>query len=125
MTAASGAAGKALLYVGRILTGWSVGASSMLVPIYVAECSPQHVRGRLVGLYEVGVQVSQFLQILRCIGPDCRAANDQFGVMWGFWVNYLVLKTQKGDVQWRLPIALQLLPAFVSSYHLSITKLLC
>ncbi len=56
MTAASGDAGVGLVYAGRVITGWSVGASSMLVPVYVAECSPPHVRGRLVGLYEVGVQ---------------------------------------------------------------------
>jgi MFS family permease len=56
MTAASGSAGVALVYLGRILTGWGVGASTMLVPVYVAECSPPHIRGRLVGLYEVGVQ---------------------------------------------------------------------
>lgn len=57
MTAASGSAAIGLMYAGRALTGWGVGASSMLVPVYVAECSPPHIRGRLVGLYEVGVQL--------------------------------------------------------------------
>ena len=56
MTAAKGSAGVGLIYTGRVLTGWAVGASTMLVPVYVAECSPPHIRGRLVGLYEVGVQ---------------------------------------------------------------------
>ena len=56
MTAASGTAGVGLVYAGRVLTGWGVGASTMLVPIFVAESSPAHIRGRLVGLYEVGVQ---------------------------------------------------------------------
>jgi MFS family permease len=56
MTGASGTAGVGLVYTGRLLTGWAVGASSMITPIYVAECSPAHIRGRLIGLYEVGVQ---------------------------------------------------------------------
>lgn len=93
MTAASGEHGKALMYAGRVLTGWSVGASNTLVPVYVAECSPPHIRGRLVGLYEVGVQ---------------------FGTMCGFWIGYIVLKTTKGSAQWRIPVAVQLIPAGVS-----------
>lgn len=56
MTGATGPAGLGLMYAGRVLTGWGVGASTMLVPVYVAECSPAHIRGRLVGMYEVGVQ---------------------------------------------------------------------
>jgi MFS family permease len=56
MTGASGSAGEGLVYTGRVLTGWGVGASTMIVPVYVAECSPPHIRGRLVGMYEVGVQ---------------------------------------------------------------------
>jgi MFS family permease len=64
-----------------------------LVPVYVAECSPPHIRGRLVGLYEVGVQ---------------------FGTMVGFWIPYGVLKTLKGTPQWRIPFAIQLIPVVVS-----------
>jgi MFS family permease len=56
MTGAQGSAGVALMYTGRVFTGWAVGASSMITPVYVAECAPAHIRGRLVGLYEVGVQ---------------------------------------------------------------------
>jgi MFS family permease len=68
MTAASGSAGVGLVYAGRVLTGWGVGASTMLVPVYVAECSPPHVRGRLVGLYEVGVQFGTMV----CSGGSVR-----------------------------------------------------
>ncbi|WVR04206.1 hypothetical protein IAU60_001206 [Kwoniella sp. DSM 27419] len=90
MTGASGTAGVGLVYAGRVLTGWGVGASTMIVPVYVAECSPPHIRGRLVGLYEVGVQ---------------------FGTMVGFWIPYGVLKTLTGTGQWRIPFAIQLIPA--------------
>ncbi|KPM38459.1 hypothetical protein AK830_g8090 [Neonectria ditissima] len=36
------------LYAGRALTGWGVGASAMILPVYVSECSPALIRGRLV-----------------------------------------------------------------------------
>ncbi|RSH90435.1 hypothetical protein EHS25_001040 [Saitozyma podzolica] len=75
MTGASGSAGE---------------ASTMIVPVYVAECSPPHIRGRLVGMYEVGVQ---------------------FGTMIGFWIPYGILKTQTGTPQWRIPFAVQLIPS--------------
>ena len=44
-----------------------VGSASMLVPLYSAECAPPNIRGRLVGIYEIGVQV---------------------GTCLGFWINY-------------------------------------
>lgn len=49
MVAASGASALNMLYAGRVLTGWSIGATSLLVPVYIAEAAPPHIRGRLVG----------------------------------------------------------------------------
>lgn len=46
-----------MMYTGRALTGIGVGASSLIVPVYIAECSPHTIRGRLVGLFEVMLQV--------------------------------------------------------------------
>lgn len=90
----TGANGAGMVYAGRVLTGWGVGCSTMVVPVYVAECSPPHVRGRLVGLYEVGVQM---------------------GTMIGFWVPYGLLRSSSGSAQWRIPFGLQLIPAAVSA----------
>ncbi|KAI1338246.1 MFS quinate transporter QutD [Xylariaceae sp. FL0016] len=42
----------AMMYAGRVLTGLGVGASSMVVPIYIAEAAPPTIRGRLVGVFE-------------------------------------------------------------------------
>jgi MFS family permease len=107
MTAASGTSGIPLVYSGRVLTGWGVGASTMLVPVYVAECSPPHVRGRLVGLYEVGVQFGTMV----CLLLIWQEKSDRVQI--GFWISYGVLQTQKGTLQWRIPFAIQLIPAVV------------
>jgi MFS family permease len=49
--------GLAALYVGRVVAGLGVGAVSLTVPIYIAEISPPAIRGRLVGLYEMLLQI--------------------------------------------------------------------
>lgn len=58
--------GIAMLLAGRTINGLTVGSTSFLAPIYIAECAPPHIRGRLVGMYEVFVQT---------------------GTCFGFWVN--------------------------------------
>lgn len=59
--------GLALLYVGRVIAGLGIGIASNLTPIYIAEVAPTAIRGRLVGLYELGWQA---------------------GGLVGFWINY-------------------------------------
>ena len=72
-------------------TGLAVGASSLVIPQYISEWSPPAIRGRLIGIFEVVLQISQIV---------------------GFWVNYGVNQHLSGasDAQWRIPFALQLAP---------------
>ncbi|KAL4876863.1 general substrate transporter [Aspergillus karnatakaensis] len=81
-----------LMYLGRVLTGLGVGASSTLIPIYIAECSPALIRGRLVGIFEIMLQTA---------------------LVFGFWVSYGVERNISGSdaMQWRVPVAVQLIPA--------------
>jgi MFS family permease len=81
-----------LLYAGRVFTGWGVGSSAMILPIYVSECSPALIRGRLVGVFEIMLQVA---------------------LVFGFWVNYGVNQNipSTTDKQWHIPVAVQLIPA--------------
>ncbi|CAH0028134.1 unnamed protein product [Clonostachys rhizophaga] len=80
-----------LIYAGRALTGLAVGASSMIVPVYISESCPPAIRGRLIGIFEI------FLQTF---------------MIFGFWVNYGVNIHISGtsDSQWHIPFALQLIP---------------
>lgn len=81
-----------LLYAGRVFTGLGVGASAMILPIYVSECSPPVIRGRLVGVFEIMLQIA---------------------LVFGFWVNYGVNKniSPEGSKQWHVPVAVQFVPA--------------
>ncbi|CZR64390.1 related to monosaccharide transporter [Phialocephala subalpina] len=80
------------LYGGRVLTGLGVGASSVLVPIYIGECSPAPIRGRLIGIFEIMLQIA---------------------LVFGFWVNYGVNLniSSSTDKQWHIPVAVQLVPS--------------
>lgn len=57
MLGANGDRGLGLIYGGRVLAGIGVGGASNLTPIYISELAPPAIRGRLVGLYEMGWQV--------------------------------------------------------------------
>lgn len=69
MLAASRERGLACIYAGRVIAGLSIGAISNLIPIYISELSPPAIRGRLVGMWEVGWQC---------------------GGLVGFWINVSV-----------------------------------
>lgn len=91
MLGANGDRGLGLILGGRVLAGIGVGACSMTVPIYISELSPPAVRGRLVGIYELGWQI---------------------GGLVGFWINYGVNTTMEpSHSQWLIPFAVQLIPA--------------
>lgn len=77
---------------GRALTGLAIGASSTMIPIYISECSPALIRGRLVGIFEIMLQIA---------------------LVFGFWVNYGVSKNISpiADKQWHIPVAVQFIPA--------------
>ncbi|KAK6004315.1 hypothetical protein QM012_008177 [Aureobasidium pullulans] len=78
------------IYAGRVLAGVGVGGASMIVPIYISEISPPAVRGRLVGIYELGWQI---------------------GGLVGFWINYALSETMgPSRRQWQIPFAVQLIP---------------
>ena len=50
-----------LLMVGRTIVGLAVGVGEAVDPLYIAECSPAHVRGELVSWAEAGVALGVVL----------------------------------------------------------------
>lgn len=69
MLGANGERGLGLIYAGRVLAGLGVGAGSNFTPIYIAELAPPAIRGRLIGVYELGWQI---------------------GGLVGFWINVCI-----------------------------------
>ncbi|PSR73774.1 general substrate transporter, partial [Coniella lustricola] len=53
--------GLGILYAGRVLSGLGTGVASNIIPIYLSELAPPAIRGRLVGLYELGWQIGGVL----------------------------------------------------------------
>ncbi|KAI3231118.1 hypothetical protein DTO012A9_6475 [Penicillium roqueforti] len=88
---ANSARGLGILYAGRVLSGLGTGVASNIIPIYLSELAPPAIRGRLVGLYELGWQI---------------------GGMLGFWINYGVEQHMpEVHEQWIIPFAIQLVPS--------------
>jgi len=78
MLGANGERGLGLILGGRVLAGIGVGGASMVVPIYISEIAPPAVRGRLVGLYELGWQIGGlvgFVSLRPYIRLYCALAN--------------------------------------------------
>jgi MFS family permease len=92
MTAAMGKLN--MIYAGRAVAGLGIGASSMTVPVYIAEIAPPSVRGRLIGIFEIA---------------------SQGGGMLGFWINYACDRTidVEKKTQWIVPLAIQLIPGLL------------
>ncbi|WWC71589.1 uncharacterized protein I206_105547 [Kwoniella pini CBS 10737] len=79
------------IYVGRVLAGIGVGAMSAVAPPYVSENAPKELRGRITGLF-------QFILAS--------------GVMISYWIPYGVsVHIPSSTLQWRIPIAIQMVPA--------------
>lgn len=84
--------GLGWLLTGRVISGVGIGAVSNLAPMYVLEISAPTIRGRLVGMFEIAWQV---------------------GGIFGFFINYAVERNLSGNLQWKCPIAVQIIPAAV------------
>lgn len=81
----------AMLIVGRIINGFSVGICSAQVPVYISELSPPSKRGRLVG-------------------------SQQWAITWGIMIMFYIsygCSYIKGTAGFRLPWGLQMIPAIL------------
>ncbi|KAJ5815701.1 general substrate transporter [Penicillium riverlandense] len=88
---ANHARGLGIMYAGRVLSGLGTGIASNVIPVYLSELAPPAIRGRLVGMYELGWQIGGLL---------------------GFWINYGVEQHMNpSHEQWIIPFAIQIVPS--------------
>ena len=91
------------LVIARMIGGLGVGTSLILAPMYIAEVSPPHLRGRMVSLNQLNIVI---------------------GISVAFFTNYLVLILSQSDAswaislgfdqyQWRWMLGLETLPAIL------------
>lgn len=85
--------GTAVLVTARFLLGVAIGASSLVVPTYIAELSPKAVRGRLVSLQQLMITV-------------------------GIFVSYLVGYAYQASHGWRWMLGLAAVPALIMTVGL-------
>jgi SP family arabinose:H+ symporter-like MFS transporter len=68
-----------ILVIARMIGGLGVGASLILAPMYIAEISPPHLRGRLVSFNQLNIVI---------------------GISLAFFTNYLILQLGKSEATW-------------------------
>lgn len=79
-----------MIYAGRVIAGLGVGGMSSITPVFVSENCPPQQRGRIAGLFQ------EFLVI---------------GSTFAYWLGYGVsLHIPTSTLQWRVPVAMQLVP---------------
>ena len=81
-----------LLLAARFLGGIGIGGSSVLGPVYIAELAPAHIRGRLVGTFQV---------------------NIVFGILLAYLSNFIIAQQHLGAMEWRWELGIPALPALV------------
>ncbi|KAL1899229.1 hypothetical protein Sste5346_003152 [Sporothrix stenoceras] len=77
-----------MFLAGRLVNGFGVGMINILIPLYQSEISPPSQRSRLMGLHGA----------ILVAGYSC-----------GGWTSYGAYFSTKKELQWRLPLGIQLL----------------
>ena len=85
-----------LFNVARFIGGVGTGVASALSPMYIAEVSPAHIRGRMVSLNQMtivlgilGAQIVNMLLARDTTDPASQAWNLEWGWRWMFWAETL------------------------------------
>ena len=85
-----------LFNVARFIGGVGIGVASALSPMYIAEVSPAHIRGRMVSLNQMtivlgilGAQIVNMLLARDTTDPASQAWNLEWGWRWMFWAETL------------------------------------
>jgi MFS family permease len=82
-----------MLYAGRFIAGFGVGFLTMIIPIYQAEITHRHIRGKVTSLQ----------QLFNAVG--------QIFASWTGYGCYLTWAGTGDSREWRIPLAVQIIPA--------------
>jgi sugar porter (SP) family MFS transporter len=69
-----------VMWFGRVFGGMGVGGLSMIVPVYIGECAPEHQRGMLSTLWQVAIVVGILIASTANLGLQ--------NLEWGWRVSY-------------------------------------
>ncbi|KAL2017232.1 hypothetical protein VTK56DRAFT_2391 [Thermocarpiscus australiensis] len=121
----AGAVSIGMLFAGRAIAGLAVGMLTMIVPMYMSEVSTPAIRGTLVVLQQLSITIgilisywleygTQFIGGTRC-APDMpytggTASAPSFDPYTDVGADGC---TGQSEASWRVPFALQILPALV------------
>jgi MFS transporter, SP family, arabinose:H+ symporter len=78
--------------ISRFACGIAIGLISVIAPMYLAEVAPAHLRGRLVGGFQINVGI---------------------GVVLAFTAGYVIARYSHPDVAWRCSLASGVIPALL------------
>ena len=80
----------AALLLFRFIGGLGIGGSSVLGPVYIAEMAPAHIRGRLVGLFQINIVL---------------------GILLAYASNFALESARLGPTLWRWELGVAAFPA--------------
>lgn len=69
-----GANNLTLLVVGRVISGFSIGISSAVVPLYQAEAAQKNLRGAIISTYQFAITIG--LLVSSAVGQSTKSRND-------------------------------------------------
>ncbi|OGM46349.1 MFS monosaccharide transporter [Aspergillus bombycis] len=120
-----GAVNIPMLFVGRAIAGLAVGQLTMIVPLYISEVSIPEIRGGLVVLQQlsitIGILISYWIDYgTNYIGGTRCAPNTPYTGPTKTTATFNPYTdvppggcTGQSEASWRLPFALQILPALI------------
>lgn len=119
----TGAQSPAYFFAGRIIGGIGIGMFSMVIPLYQAEIAPPELRGSLVSLQQLSITIGTTIAFWLDFGfsyvgsnkckPEGIANPYLSDGSYDAAGNHGHPCTGQREVAWRVPLALQLIPAWI------------
>ncbi|KAJ5398721.1 Major facilitator superfamily domain general substrate transporter [Penicillium sp. CMV-2018d] len=124
----AGAQNPAYFFAGRIIGGVGIGMFSMVIPLYQAEIAPPELRGSLVSLQQLSITIGTAISFWLDYGMQFVGGNtcNPEGISNPYLSSGTYNAAQnhghtclgQKTIAWRLPLALQIIPAWILFFGL-------